>query len=73
MKELHTQILFEYPFLSNVYESMLVTDNSKPDCPIVFANDQFEQMTLYPKVSSSLFYSILNYSYLLVDRIDHYR
>lgn len=50
MKELHKQILFEYPFLSNVYESMLVADNTKPDCPIVWANDQFETMTLYPKV-----------------------
>ncbi len=65
MKELQTQILFEYPFLSNVYESMLVTDNNKPDCPIVFANDQFEQMTLYPKVSSILFYSILFYPIIL--------
>ena len=50
MKEIHEQILYEYPFLTNVYESMLVTDNTQPDCPIVFANDQFERMTLYPKV-----------------------
>eukprot|EP00027_Filamoeba_sp_ATCC50430_P001657 CAMPEP_0168554104 /NCGR_PEP_ID=MMETSP0413-20121227/7602_1 /TAXON_ID=136452 /ORGANISM="Filamoeba nolandi, Strain NC-AS-23-1" /LENGTH=489 /DNA_ID=CAMNT_0008584823 /DNA_START=81 /DNA_END=1550 /DNA_ORIENTATION=+ len=49
IKELHHQILSEYPFLSNVYESMLVADNTKPDCPIVYANDQFERMTLYPK------------------------
>jgi len=49
MKDLHRQILFEYPFLSNVYESMLLTDNTKEDCPIVFANDQFEVMTLYSK------------------------
>jgi len=47
--QLHDQIISEYPFLSNVYESMLVTDNTQPDCPIVFANDQFEKMTLYSK------------------------
>lgn len=28
---------------------MLITDNRLPDCPIVYCNDQFEQMTLYPK------------------------
>eukprot|EP01119_Soliformovum_irregulare_P013126 TRINITY_DN3464_c0_g1_i1.p1 TRINITY_DN3464_c0_g1~~TRINITY_DN3464_c0_g1_i1.p1 ORF type:complete len:458 (-),score=109.44 TRINITY_DN3464_c0_g1_i1:38-1411(-) len=49
MTELHEQILFEYPFLSNIYESMLVADNNKPDCPIVWANEQFEAMTLYSK------------------------
>lgn len=32
-------ILREYPFLESVYESMLLTDCSLPDCPIVFAND----------------------------------
>eukprot|EP01103_Thecamoeba_quadrilineata_P015424 TRINITY_DN4874_c0_g1_i1.p1 TRINITY_DN4874_c0_g1~~TRINITY_DN4874_c0_g1_i1.p1 ORF type:complete len:491 (+),score=92.73 TRINITY_DN4874_c0_g1_i1:29-1501(+) len=49
MKDIHNQVLFEYPFLANIYESMLVADNTKPDCPIVYANDQFEKMTLYPK------------------------
>lgn len=48
-KALQKQIQFEYPELASVRESMLVTDNRLPDCPIVFANDQFERMTLYPK------------------------
>merc|ERR1712137_306626 len=38
-----------YPFLSNIRESMLVTDCDQPDCPIIYANDDFEKMTLYPK------------------------
>lgn len=33
-------IVKEYPFLESVYESMLLTDCSLPDCPIVFANEQ---------------------------------
>ncbi|ELR19492.1 SAM domain (Sterile alpha motif) domain containing protein [Acanthamoeba castellanii str. Neff] len=49
MKEIQKQIIFEYPYLTNVFESILVTDNELPDCPIVWANDQFERMTLYPK------------------------
>jgi len=32
-------IVKEYPFLESVYESMLLTDNTLPDCPIVFANE----------------------------------
>lgn len=34
MQRIQKQIEFEYPFLSNVYESILVTDNRLPDCPI---------------------------------------
>jgi hypothetical protein len=34
MQRIQKQIVFEYPFLSNVYESILVTDNRLPDCPI---------------------------------------
>jgi len=49
MQRIQKQIEFEYPFLSNVYESILVPNNRLPDCPIVWANDQFERMTLYPK------------------------
>ncbi len=40
LAEVQKTILLEYPFLENVYESMLLTDNRLPDCPIVFANDQ---------------------------------
>ena len=43
-------VLEQYPFLSNIRESMLVTDCDQPDCPIIYANDDFEKMTLYPKV-----------------------
>lgn len=32
----------EYPWLTDVQESMLVTDCRLPDCPIVYANDSFE-------------------------------
>ena len=49
LRSLHQQVLFEYPFLANIFESMLITDNRLPDCPIVFCNDLFEQMTCYPK------------------------
>ena len=45
-------ILQQYPYLENVKESMLVTDCSLPDCPIIYANDFFEKMTLYPKVNN---------------------
>lgn len=34
MKHIQKQIVFEYPFLTNVFESILVTDNELPDCPI---------------------------------------
>jgi hypothetical protein len=34
MQRIQKQIEFEYPFLSNVYESILVTNNRLPDCPI---------------------------------------
>lgn len=49
LRSLHQQVLFEYPFLANIFESVLITDNRLPDCPIVYCNDLFEQMTLYPK------------------------
>lgn len=40
LAEVQKTILLEYPFLENVYESMLLTDTRLPDGPIVFANDQ---------------------------------
>tara|TARA_R110002050_G_scaffold263149_1_gene403559 strand:- start:245 stop:559 length:315 start_codon:yes stop_codon:yes gene_type:complete len=43
------RVLEQYPYLTAVKESMLVTDLKLPDCPIVYANDYFEKMTLYPK------------------------
>ena len=49
LKKLEKKVLHEYPFLRSVNESMLVTDNQLPDCPIIFANDSFEKMTLYPQ------------------------
>lgn len=49
LRQLHQQVLFEYPFLANIFESMLITDCRLPDCPIVYCNDLFEQMTCYPK------------------------
>ena len=53
-------ILQQYPYLENVKESMLVTDCCLPDCPIIYANDFFEKMTLYPKVKIIL---IRNYNF----------
>ena len=47
--ELQNQGLYEYPFLAHIFESVLICDNRLPDCPIVYCNDLFEQMTLYPK------------------------
>src|SRR3990167_6280875 len=47
--ELQNQVLYEYPFLAHIFESVLICDNRLPDCPIVYCNDLFEQMTLYPK------------------------
>ncbi|KAL6078688.1 Phototropin [Balamuthia mandrillaris] len=47
--KLQKRITAEYPFISNVYESMVVTDVELPDNPIVFANDNFQRMTLYPR------------------------
>lgn len=49
LAEVQEVVLREYPFLESVYEAMLLTDCALPDCPIVFANDFFERMTLYPK------------------------
>jgi hypothetical protein len=34
MKEIQKQIVFEYPYVANVFESILVTDNALPDNPI---------------------------------------
>eukprot|EP01104_Vermistella_antarctica_P006152 TRINITY_DN16879_c0_g1_i1.p1 TRINITY_DN16879_c0_g1~~TRINITY_DN16879_c0_g1_i1.p1 ORF type:complete len:510 (-),score=109.64 TRINITY_DN16879_c0_g1_i1:22-1503(-) len=48
-KKLQKQIALEYPEVASVKESMLVADNRLPDCPLVYVNDQFERMTLYPK------------------------
>ena len=45
-------VLEQYPYLESVCESILITDCSKPDGPIIYANDFFEKMTLYPKVRS---------------------
>lgn len=50
-EKLRKKSLKEYPWLESVQESMLVTDATFPDCPIVYANDLFEKMTLYPKES----------------------
>jgi len=49
MAKLQKKILAEYPYLSNIKESMVVGDNRLPDCPIVFVNDEFEKLTLYPR------------------------
>jgi len=52
LAEVQKTILLEYPFLENVYESMLLTDNRLPDCPIVFANDQVRlSLLLFPSFS----------------------
>eukprot|EP01117_Protostelium_nocturnum_P004295 TRINITY_DN1569_c0_g1_i1.p1 TRINITY_DN1569_c0_g1~~TRINITY_DN1569_c0_g1_i1.p1 ORF type:complete len:668 (-),score=196.11 TRINITY_DN1569_c0_g1_i1:40-2043(-) len=39
----------QYPELKELKQSCTVTDNSFPDNPIVWVNDEFERMTLYPK------------------------
>jgi len=49
LASVHKKVLKQYPYLSDVYESMLITDLRLPDSPIVYANDYFEKMTLYPK------------------------
>jgi len=49
MMKVQKRILAEYPYLSTIKESMVVTDNTLPDCPIIYANDDFERLTLYPK------------------------
>jgi len=49
MAKVQKKILAEYPYLSTIKESMVVCDNRLPDCPIVFVNDDFEKLTLYPK------------------------
>jgi len=49
LEKLQKTAYAQYPWLSDIKESMLVTDNRKRDCPIVFANDEFEAMSLYPK------------------------
>jgi len=40
-------VVEEYPYLKNVYESMLVTDCRLPDNPIVFANDNFQKVSFF--------------------------
>ena len=49
LTKLYQKIVDEYPWLQDVEESMLITDMQKPDCPIVFANNDFHQMTQYSK------------------------
>ena len=44
---LREKIIKEYPWLQDVEESMLITDMRLPDCPIVFANNDFHEMTQY--------------------------
>ena len=49
LTKVHQLVLQQYPYLKGIYESMLVTDVKLPDGPIVYANDYFEKMSLYPK------------------------
>jgi len=49
LAKVHKRVLEQYPYLAGIYESMLITDLKLPDRPIVYANDYFEKMTLYPK------------------------
>eukprot|EP01117_Protostelium_nocturnum_P005134 TRINITY_DN1863_c0_g1_i1.p1 TRINITY_DN1863_c0_g1~~TRINITY_DN1863_c0_g1_i1.p1 ORF type:complete len:679 (+),score=232.69 TRINITY_DN1863_c0_g1_i1:125-2161(+) len=39
----------QYPWLAEGLQSCTVTDNFLPDNPIIWINDEFEKMTLYPK------------------------
>eukprot|EP01125_Pyxidicula_operculata_P018901 TRINITY_DN6781_c0_g1_i2.p1 TRINITY_DN6781_c0_g1~~TRINITY_DN6781_c0_g1_i2.p1 ORF type:complete len:610 (+),score=126.75 TRINITY_DN6781_c0_g1_i2:121-1950(+) len=48
MDSLYKQILFEYPFLVDVFESMIVTDNRKGNI-IIYVNDTFEKLTGYKR------------------------
>jgi len=48
-KRIQKQIMFEYPEVASLKESMLLTDHRVRDQPIVYCNDFFERMTLYPK------------------------
>lgn len=47
--KLQHRVCEEYPFIANVYESVVVTDITLPDNPIVFCNDNFQRMTLYSR------------------------
>lgn len=49
LEELQNRVCEEYPFIRNIHESVLVTDPSRPDNPIIFCNDSFQRMTLYPR------------------------
>ncbi|PRP89581.1 PAS/PAC sensor protein [Planoprotostelium fungivorum] len=39
----------QYPFLAEGGQSCTVTDNELPDNPIIWVNEEFESMTLYPR------------------------
>ena len=49
LKKLQKKIIKQYPWLTDIKESTLITDNRQPDNPIIYANDAFERMTRYPK------------------------
>jgi len=49
LERLQMRVCEEYPFIANVYESVVVTDITLPDNPIVFCNDNFQRMTLYSR------------------------
>lgn len=44
-----SQIAFEYPFMETVADSAIMTSHQLKDEPIVFCNDEFTQLTGYPK------------------------
>jgi PAS domain S-box-containing protein len=46
---LFMQIQLEYPFMSSVADSAIITNHSLPDEPIIFCNDEFTQLTGYTK------------------------
>jgi len=49
LKQLERYALKQYPDLKKIKESMLVTDARQLDNPIIYANVDFEKLTLYAK------------------------
>ena len=47
LKKIQSQILKEYPFLKSIEESMLLTHALLEDCPIIYQNRLFSDMTGY--------------------------
>ena len=50
LRKIRKAILKEYPRLSNLDESVLITDKTMEDNPIVFANERFTDLLAMTKL-----------------------